>query len=114
MKCSDLWKDTLRITGVHFSDNKTKQDEKIFLEIITKIQNVLKIWRMGSLVFIVFKILFISKIVYLSIMIKVPTEIIVELEQIQKWFISPTKPKFENGTILSDFNDGGLKNVEYK
>ena len=91
MKCVDLCKDTIKITGVHFSYNKTKQDEKNFLETITKIQNVLRIWRMRSLTLegkiIVFKTLAISKIVYLSIMIKVPTEIIVELEKIQKQFI---------------------------
>ena len=45
-------------------------------------------WRMQSLTLegkvIAFKTLDISKIVYFSMMIKVPTEIIVELENIQK------------------------------
>ena len=40
MKCVDLCKDTVIITGVHFSYNKTKQDEKNVLETITRIQNV--------------------------------------------------------------------------
>ena len=87
MKCVDLCKDTTKITGVHFSYNKTNQDEKNSLETI-KIQNVLRIWKMRSLTLegeiIVFKILAISKIVYLSMMIKVPTEIIVELEKVQR------------------------------
>ena len=65
MKCVDLCKDTIKITGVHFSYNKTKQDEKNFLETITKIQNVLRIWRIRSLTLegkiIVFKTLAISK-----------------------------------------------------
>ena len=61
---------------------------------------------------IVFKTFLISKIVYLSMMIKVPTEIIVELKKIQKQFIWPTKPKIKNETISSDFKDGGLKNVD--
>ena len=116
MKCVNLCKDTIKITGVHFSYNKTKQDEKNFLETITKIQNVLRTWRIWSLTLegkiIVFKTLAISKIVYLSMMIKVPTEIIVELEKIQKRFIWPTKPKIKNETISSDFKDGGLKNVD--
>ena len=30
MKCVDLCKDTIKITGVHFSYNKTKQNEKNF------------------------------------------------------------------------------------
>ena len=84
MKCVDLCKDTIRITVVHFWHNRTKQDEKKFLETISKIQTVLKIWRMQSLTLegkiIVFKTLAISKIVYLSMMIKVPTEIIVEFK----------------------------------
>ena len=67
MKCVDLCKDTIRITGAHFSYDKTKQDEKNFLETIPKIQNVLKILRMRSLNFegkiIVFKTFAISKIV---------------------------------------------------
>ena len=67
MKCVDLCKGTIRIIGVHFSYNKTKQDEKNFLERMTKIQNVLKIWRTRILTLegkiIVFKILAISKIV---------------------------------------------------
>ena len=68
MKCIVLCKDTIRITGVHFSYNKTKEDEENFLEIISKVQNVLKIWRMQSLTLegkiIVFKTLAISKIVF--------------------------------------------------
>ena len=113
MKCVDLCKDTIRITRLHFSYNKTKQDEKKFLETISKIQNVLKIWRILSLTLegkiIIFKTLAISRIAYLSVMIKVSTEIIAEFKKTQKQFIWPTKPKIKNGTISSDFKDGGLK-----
>ena len=38
-------------------------------------------------------------------MIKLPTEIIVELEKIQKQFIWPTKPKIKTEKISSDFKD---------
>ena len=61
---------------------------------------------------VVFKTLAISKIVYLSTMIKVPTEIIVELEKIQKRFIWSIKPKINNETTSSDSKDGGLKKVD--
>ena len=88
MKCIDLCNDTIKITGIHFSHNKEKRNEKIFLESITKIQNVLKVWRMRRLTLegkiIVFKTLAIPKIVSLSLISKVPTEIINELERIQK------------------------------
>ena len=42
-KCVDSRKDTVTITGVYCSYYKTKQDEKNFLETITKIQNA-KSW----------------------------------------------------------------------
>ena len=115
MKCTDLCNDTIKITGVHFPYNKEKRNEKHFLESITKIQNVLKVWRMRRLTLegkiIVFKTLAISKIVFLSLISKVPTEIISELEIIQKHFLWPSKPKIKNETLCSDFKHGGLKNV---
>ena len=49
VKCVDLCKDIKQITYVHFSYNKTKQDEKNILETISKPQNVLRIWRIQSL-----------------------------------------------------------------
>ena len=60
---------------------------------------------------IVFKTLAISKIVSLSLISKVPTETISELERIQKAFLWPSKPKLKHETLCSDFKHGGLKNV---
>ena len=37
IKCVDLCKDTVTITGLHFPYNKTKKDGKNLLETITKI-----------------------------------------------------------------------------
>ena len=45
---------------------------------------------------IVFKTLPISKIVFLSLISNAPTEIISELERIQKKFMWPSKPKIKN------------------
>ena len=94
---------------------KRKQDDKNLLETITKIQNVLKIWRTRCLTLEgkikVFKTLTVPKIVYLSMINKVPTEIIIELEKIQKRFIWPTKPKIKSETTSSDYKDGSIKNV---
>ena len=99
--------DTIKITGIHFSYNKKKRNEKNFLDSITKIQNVLKFWRMRRLALegkiIVFKTLAISKIISLSLISKVPTEIISELERIQKTFLWPSKPKIKNETLCSNF-----------
>ena len=74
MKCIDLCNDTIKVTGIHFSYNKKKRNEKNFLNSITKIQNVLKVLRMRRLTLegkiIVFKTLAISKIVFLSLILK--------------------------------------------
>ena len=67
MKCIDLCNDTIKTTGIHFSYNKEKRNEKKILESMTKIQNILKFWRMRRLTLegktIFFKTLAISKIV---------------------------------------------------
>ena len=52
-----------------------------------------------------------SKIIFHSLISKVPTEIISELERIQKTFLWPSKRKIKNETLCSDFKYGGLKNV---
>ena len=61
MKRNDFCNDIIKITGIHLLFK--------FLESITKIQNVLKVWQMRHLTLegkiIVFKILTISKIVFL-------------------------------------------------
>ena len=99
MKCIDLCNDTTNITGIHFSYNKKKRNEKNFLHTITKIRNVLKAWLMCRLTLegkiIVFKSLAISKIVFLALISKVPIEIMSELERIQKTFLWPSKPKIK-------------------
>ena len=115
MKCFDLCNDTIEITEIHFLYNKEKRNEKTFLESITKIQNVLKnlAYAPSSLEgkIIVFKTLAVSKIAFLSLISKVLTEIISELERIQKTFLRPSKPKIKNETLCSDFQHGVLKNV---
>ena len=89
--------------------------KKKILDSITKIQNVLKVWRMRRLTLeakiIVFKTLAISKIVSLSLISKVPTEIISELQRMQKTFLWSSKPKIEHETFCSDFKHGCLKNI---
>ena len=113
MKCVVVCKDTIRITRLHFSYNTTKEGDKNFLETISKIQNVLKIWRMRSLTLegkiIAFKTLATSEIAYLSMMIKVLTEIRVEIKKIQKQFIWSTKPKIKTKQYLPISKTGVLK-----
>ena len=115
MKCIDLCNDTIKVTGIHFSYNKEMRNENIFLESITKIQNVLKVWQMRRRTLesknIVSKTLAISKVVFLSLISNVPRETISEVEKIEKTFLWPSKPKIKNETLCSDFKHGGLKNA---
>ena len=113
MKCVVVCKDTIRVTRLHFSYNTTKQGDKNFLETISKIQNVLKIWRMQSLTLegkiIVFKTLAISKIVYLSMMIKVLTEIIVEFKKYKNSSFGQLNQKLKTKQYLQISKTGVLK-----
>ena len=73
MRCIDLCNDTIKTTGIHFSYNKEKRNEKHFLESIAKFQNVLKVCRMRGLTLegtiIVFKTLAISKFFFSFILL---------------------------------------------
>ena len=44
-------------------------------------------------------------------MVKDPSEILAELEKIQKRFIWPAKPKIKTETMSSNFKDASLKNA---
>ena len=106
MTCIDLCNDTIKITGIHFSYN--------IFESITKIQNVLKAWQMRRVILegkiIVFKTLANSKIAFLPLISKVPTEIISELERIQKTFLWPSNQKWKM-KLYADSKHGGLKRI---
>ena len=86
MRNIDLTKDAVKIIGVSFSYNKAIQNELNFRTTVSKIQVVLKLWRMRTLSLeekiIVFKSLAISKIVYLSLLTNVPNKIVEELIKI--------------------------------
>ena len=66
MKCINLNTETVKILGIHYSYDKNKRQNENFVQHITKIENVLKVWRMRKLTILgriaVFKTLDISKI----------------------------------------------------
>ena len=119
MRNIDLTKDAVKIIGSSFSYNKAIQNELKFTTTISKIQAVLKLWRMRRLSLegkvIVFKSLAISKIVYLylSLLTNVPNKIVEELIKIQKNFLwNFTAPKIKHSTTRMDYQNGGLRNVD--
>ena len=87
----DLTSDSIRVLGVYFSYNKDISLQRNFIDVIKKIENVLKIWKMRNLTLsgkiTIFKTLAISQIVYISYLSNVPSAILEQLEVIQKKFI---------------------------
>ena len=115
----DLTRNSIRILGVHFSYNKNICHQRNFVDVIKKIENVIKVWKMRNLTLLgkitIFKSLAISKIVYISYLSNVPPEIIAHLELIHKQFIWCNKrPKIKHSTLISDYCDGGLKDIDIK
>ena len=88
MKYVNLKIDTIKILGIHSSYNELIVRERIFLKAISNIQGIWKLWIMRQLTIegriVIFKILAISKIVYLSLLTNTPHVITDELKKIQK------------------------------
>ena len=117
MKNIDLTVDAIKILGLYFSYNQIIQNDLNFCKTISKIQSVLKVWRMRNLTLegkiTIFKSLALSKIVYTALVIPVSLQIINEITRIQKTFIwNNSTPKIKNKTLRMDFSTGGLKNVD--
>ena len=117
MNYIDITKKTIKILGIHFSYNKILETEENFIRHVRKIGKVLKLWRMQNLTvkgkITIFKTLAISEIIHLSLVTNVPTEIINELNKIQKEFIwNGNNPKIKHSTLCNKYENGGLKNVD--
>ena len=110
----DLTLNSLKIPGVHFSYLVATRN---YVEAIKSIQNTPSIWNVRDLSLAgriqVFKVLGISKIIYLSYVNNVPISIIEELKNIHIDFIwQKKKPKIKHTTLIADYCDGGYKDVD--
>ena len=108
---------TIKVLGIHLSYNKKLETEEKFIRHVWKIEKVLKLWRMWNLTLegkiTIFKTLAISKIIHLSLVTNVPTQIINELNKIQKEFSwNGSNPKIKHSTLCNKHENGGLKNVD--
>ena len=76
MKFTDLGNEAIKILDNYFSYNQEIKNDKKFYNIITNIQGVLNLWRMRNLTLegriVVFKMLAISKIIFLPLLTKIP------------------------------------------
>ena len=107
----------MKIVGINFSYNKKLETEENFIRHFRKIEKVLKLRRIRNLTMegkiTISKTLAISKIVNLSLVSNVPTEIINKLNKIQKEFIcNGNNPKIKHSILHNKYENGGLKNVD--
>ena len=114
MKYIDLMDDIIKILGIFFSYNKKLEQEKNFLNLIIKIQNILKLWKLRNLTIegriVVFKSLAVSKLIHLTFITEIPTSTINFLTKMQMEFLWKGKnPIIKNSTLCKDYEYGGLK-----
>ena len=108
--------EAVKILGCHFSYNRTLQQENNFRKHISKIENILKLWRMRNLTLEgkinVFKTLAISRIIHLVLVTPISNDLINYLNTIQKSFLWNNKcPKIKYETLCKNYDRGGLKSV---
>ena len=116
MRCVNLYEDTIKILGIHYSYNKQLENDENFKKYIAKIENLLKLWRARNLSLngkiTVFKSLALSRITHLALVKTIPPSIIDQLNNTQKNFSwNQLNPKIKKSTINNDYQNGGLKNV---
>ena len=90
--------------------------KRTLLSLLKKIENVLKIWRIRTLIvqgkITIFKTLAISKVIHLVLVTNIPKVIIDQLNKNQKDFIWNRKyPKIRHSTLCNNHENGGLKSV---
>ena len=118
MDCIALTKKKIKVLAIHFSYNKELETEENFIRHVWKIENVVKLPRMRNLnlegKITIFKTLAISKVIHLFLVTNVLTQIINELNKIQKEFIwNGSNPKIKHSTVRNKFENGGLKKCGY-
>ena len=111
MACVNLKNKTIKILGIHFSYNKSLENDKNHRRYIIKIEKLLKLWRMRQLTIKGKTIL--SRVVHLVLVKNVPSNTIAQLEKIQKQFIwKKGNPKLKHTTFFNKYEQGVLKTTD--
>ena len=112
-----LMNNSIRVLGVHFSYNQKIFSDRNFLDVLKKIQAVIRIWGMRPLSIygkiVIFKTLALSKIIYVACMSTVPDLIAKLVEQIHKDFIwNKKRCNIKHSSLIAEFSKGGLKDID--
>ena len=85
MECTDL------MFNASYSYDKNFENQENFMNLVLKIEKILRFWEMGNLYIAgkitVFKTLAISKIVHLALVKVIPSSVLLELDKIKKHLI---------------------------
>ena len=117
VECVNPKNNTIKILGIHFSYNRSLENDENCKRYIIKIEKLLKLWRIQQLTIedkiLIFKILAISKVVHNALVKDVPSSTISQLGKIQKQLIRKNgNAKFKHTTICNEYEQGGLINVD--
>ena len=104
----------IEILGVYYPYGNNFENQENFLNLVLKIEKLLRLSRMQNLSIAgkitVFKTLAISKIVHLALIKVILNSDILELVEIKKHFIwKNSNPKIQQDTLYKDDANGGLK-----
>ena len=107
----------IKILGVYYSYDKNLQSQENFINLVLKIEKLLRLSKMRNVsnagTLTIFKTLAVSKIVHLSLVKIIPISTIFELNEITKHFIwINSNPKIKEDNLCKDYENGGLKNVD--
>ena len=115
----NLVNDKIRILGIYISYNKQLADQHNFVNVITDTKNILSIWRLRGLslagIIQVFKALALSKPVFICTMKPYSKKFADDLNLIKKDFIwRGRKPKIKHTSLIGDYNEDGMKDIDNK
>ena len=114
----DFKRYAIKILGIYFSYGINLMNQKNYCKTITIIDSILRLWKMRNISsegkIVVFKMLAISKLVYLTLLTVIPDHITDEVAKRQKSFIWHDSSKIKYETLRMEFKAGGIKSVDIR
>ena len=90
MECVNLKTNLIRILEIHYSYNRTLENDGNYRKYIIKIERLLKLWKMQQLT-LIFKAVAISKVLHRALVRDAPSSTVAQLEKIRRKFLEKWK-----------------------
>ena len=116
-KWVNIASEAIRTLGIYNSYDTDLVEKLNFLDNLKPLNDVIRTWEPRGLSLagkiLVFKTLAVSKLLYVCTFKNPSTQIIESLNSVQKKFSwSKKRPKIEHPTLISDYKDGGYKDID--